>query len=100
MAEPVTGQHEGRATIREAAHHTGALAVSTVEPFNDIVGMDTRPVVAWKSQAVSINFMERSSSTMAFAFSLAVFLPSWSWITLNIFEHLHHQFYLILWERI
>ena len=44
MAQPCTDQHQGRVTIRETAHHTGAAANLPVQPLNDIVGADTAPV--------------------------------------------------------
>ena len=44
MAQSGTDQHQGRVAIREGAHHTGAAANLPVEPLNDIVGADTRPV--------------------------------------------------------
>ena len=48
MAQPGTDQHEGRVAIREATYHTGAAANLPVQPFNDIVGADTSPVLAGK----------------------------------------------------
>ena len=51
MAQPGTDQHEGRVAIREATYHTGAAANLPVQPFNDIVGADTSPVLAGKIAA-------------------------------------------------
>ena len=46
MAQPGTGQHQSRVTIRETAHHTSAAEDLPVQPLNDIVGTDTGPVFA------------------------------------------------------
>ena len=46
MAQPGTDQHESGVAVREAANHTGAAADLPVQPFNDIVGTDTSPVLA------------------------------------------------------
>ena len=48
MTQPGADQHEGRVTIREAAHHSGAAADFPVEAFNDIIGTDASPVFAGK----------------------------------------------------
>ena len=48
MAQPGTDQHEGRVAIREATYHTGAAADLPVQPFKDIVGADTGPVLTGK----------------------------------------------------
>ena len=48
MAQPGTDQHEGRVAVRETAHHTSAAADLPVQPLNDIVGADARPVLAGK----------------------------------------------------
>lgn len=44
MAQLGTGQHQGRVAVWEGAHHTGAAADLSVEPFNHIVGADTGAV--------------------------------------------------------
>ena len=46
MAQPGTDQHQGRVSVREAAHHTGAAADLPVESFNDVIGTDASPVLA------------------------------------------------------
>jgi len=89
MAQPGTDQHEGRVTVRETAHHTGAAADLPVQPLNDNVGSDASPVFAGKVTvcqsllnaiytflAASFSFMQHSSSTTALAFSRAAFLRS------------------------
>ncbi len=48
MAQPGTGQYEGGVAVREAAHYTGTAADLPVEPFNDVIGLDTGPVFPWK----------------------------------------------------
>ena len=48
MAQPGADKHEGRVTVRETAHHTGAAADLPVQPLNDIVGADTGPVLTVK----------------------------------------------------
>ena len=93
MAQPGTDQHQSRVTVRETTHHTGAAADLPVQPLNDIVGTDARPVFAGKIAvgksllmpsstflAASFSFMERSSSTTALAFCRAAFLLSWAWM--------------------
>ena len=45
MAQPGTDQHEGRVTVREGPHHTGASADLPVQPLNHIVGADPGPVL-------------------------------------------------------
>ena len=94
MTQPSTDQHEGRAAVRENAHHTGAAADLPVQPFDDIVGMNMSPVFAGKLAvgqassispsnfwAASFSFMERSSSTTALAFSWIAFLLPWTGIS-------------------
>ena len=93
MAKPCADQHQSRVTVRETTHHTGAAADLPVQPLNDIVGTDARPVFAGKIAvgksllmpsstflAASFSFMERSSSTTALAFCRAAFLLSWAWM--------------------
>ena len=46
MAQPGTDQHQSRVAIRKTAHHTSAATDLPVQPFNDIVGADTSPVLA------------------------------------------------------
>lgn len=48
MAKPCADQHQSRVTVRETTHHTGAAADLPVQPLNDIVGTDARPVFAGK----------------------------------------------------
>lgn len=48
MAQPGADQHQGRVTIRETAHYTGAATNLPVHSFNDIVGEDASPVFAGK----------------------------------------------------
>lgn len=89
MAQPGADQHQSRVTVRETTHHTGTAADLPVQPFNDIVGMDTGPVFTGEIAigqgllnaisnflAASFSFMERSSSTTALTFSRAAFLLS------------------------
>lgn len=91
MVQPGTGQYEGRVAVWETTHHTGATANLPIQPFNDIVGADSGPVLAGKIAVgqrflntilhlltASFSFMERSSSITALAFSQAAFLLSWA----------------------
>ena len=48
MAQPGTDQHESRVAVRETAYYTGAASDLPVQPFNDIVGADTGPVLTGK----------------------------------------------------
>ena len=79
----------GRTSLRETSHHTGAAADLPVQSLNDIVGTDASPVFAGKIAVGKrllnaifhllsglLQLMERSSSTTAFAFSLAALLLS------------------------
>ena len=98
MAEPGADQHQGRISVRERPHHTGAPTDLTVQPFDHIVGTDARPMLAGKVAvgqrllnavldllAASFSFMARSSATTVFAFSRDAFLLSCAWIALSIF---------------
>ena len=87
MAQPGIDQHKGGAAVWETAHHSGAAADLPIKPFYDIIGTDACPVFAGKTAvgkrllnaiflAASFSFMERSSSTTAFAFSQEAFLLS------------------------
>ena len=48
MAQPGADQHEGGVAVRETAHYPSTAANLPVQPFNDIVGADTSPVLAGK----------------------------------------------------
>ena len=37
MAQPGTDQHEGGIAVGETAHHTGAAANFSIQPFYDII---------------------------------------------------------------
>ena len=52
MAQPSANQHEGRVSVGKAAHHAGASANLSVEPLNDIVSTDPRPVLKGKIRVV------------------------------------------------
>ena len=92
--------NKGRVAVLKTAHHPRIPSYFPIQPLNDVIGTDASPVVLTGEIAVSqrllnaifhllggasFSFMERSSSTTAFAFSLATFLLSWAWIALNIF---------------
>ena len=97
MAESGTDQHQSRIAIREAAHYSGAAANLPVEPFHDIVGADTSPVLAGKV-AVSKRLFNavfyllgslaqlHGTKLLHHRFSLlpSSLLLSWAWIALSI----------------
>lgn len=45
MAKSGADQHQRRVSVRKAAHHTGAPADFPVQPFYDIVGANSRPML-------------------------------------------------------
>ena len=49
IAQPGTGQHQGRVSVRERSHHTGAAANPPVQSFDGVVGTDMGSVFAGKS---------------------------------------------------
>ena len=51
MTQPCTDQHQRRVPIGERSHHTRPAADLPVQPFDRIVGADTRPVLAGKITA-------------------------------------------------
>ena len=98
MAQPRADQHQGGVAVRERSHHAGSAVDLTVQPLDHVVGTDARPMLAGKVTVgqcllnavldllgASFSFMERSSTTTAFAFSRDAFLLSWAWIALSIF---------------
>ena len=89
MAQSGTDQHEGGVAVRKTPHHPSAAADLPVEPLNDVIGTDASPVFAGKIAVGKrllnaifhllsglLQLMEQSSSTTAFAFSLAALLLS------------------------
>lgn len=44
MPESGADQHECRIAVRKTAHHAGAPADLTIQPFNDVVGADASPM--------------------------------------------------------
>ena len=97
IAQPGTDQHKGRVTVRETAHHAGAVADLPIHPFYGIIGSDAVPVFTGKIAVGQcfldtvlyllggrLGFIERSSATTALAFFLAALLLSWTWIALSI----------------
>ena len=104
MAQPCTDQHQGRVTIRETAHHTGAAANLPVQPLNDIVGADTAPVFTGEI-AVGQSLLNAIFYLLCGLFQLhsAQFLrhsfgplPGCFLALLSVdrFEHLGHNLYL------
>ena len=104
MAQPGTDQHQSRVAIRKTAHHTSAATDLPVQPFNDIVGADTSPVLAGKI-AVSQRFLYailhlfggllqlHRAQLLHYGFG---FLPG-SFLTflgVDRLEHFGYQFYL------
>ena len=98
MAQPGADQHQGGISVRECPYHPRPSADLPVQPLDHVVGADTGPVFAWEIAVgqrllnavldllgASFSFMERSSTTTAFAFSRDAFLLSWAWIALSIF---------------
>ena len=57
IAQPGTGQHQGRVSVRERSHHTGATANPPVQSLDDVVGTDMSSVFAGKS-TVSQGFFD------------------------------------------
>ena len=51
MTQPCTDQHQRRVPIEERSRRTCPAADLTVQPFDHIVGADTRPVLAGKITA-------------------------------------------------
>ena len=98
MAQPGADQHQGGISVRECPYHPRPSADLPVQPLDHVVGTDARPMLAGKVTVgqcllnavldllgASFSFMERSSTTTAFAFSRDAFLLSWAWIALSIF---------------
>ena len=56
VAEPGADQHQGRVPARERPHHAGPAADLTVQPLDQVVATDARPVLAGKS-AVGQRFL-------------------------------------------
>ena len=56
MTKPGTDQHEGRVPAWEVSNRAGTAADLPIQPFNDIVGADTSPVLTGKI-AVSQRFL-------------------------------------------
>lgn len=48
MSQSDTDQHQGRVSVRESSHHPSAASDFSVEPFNDIIGADSHPVLGGK----------------------------------------------------
>lgn len=44
MGQASADQQKDRVTVRETAPHPGTTPNFTVEPFNDVIGADARPV--------------------------------------------------------
>ena len=82
MVQPYTDQHQGRVTIRETAHHTGAAANLPVQPLNDVVGADTGPMFAGEI-AVGQSLLN------------AIFYLFCSLFQLHSAQFLHHSFGLL-----
>ena len=101
MTQPGTDQHEGRVSVREAAHHPSAPADLPVESLNDIIGTDASPVFAGKI-AISKSLLNPILHLLGGLFQLhgaqffyhgPGFLTS-SFLALlgmDCFEHLGHQ---------
>ena len=56
MAQPHTDQHQGR-ILSEEDRCTSAILSLPVKSFNDVAGTDTGPVLAARSQQISVSSM-------------------------------------------
>ncbi len=101
MAQPGTGQHESRVTVRETAHHTSAAADLLVQPFNDIIGADTSPVFT-QEIAIGEGLLDlilhplsgllQLHGTESFRHSFSLFPGSFfALLSVDRLEHLGHQ---------
>ena len=82
MAQSGADQHEGGVAVRETAHHTGAATDLPVQPFNDIVGANTSPVLTGKI-AVGQRFL-----CTIFSDIVCCLLSEWCVVT-SFYQSLH-----------